>query len=350
VLGAGLNAPEWSGKTIYPEENYASVLPISPAAHNGAGFRGLEGFDGFGGTTYAPTRVTYPTVSTPLGTKPVLQFVFPGSRGTINAVNGATAPWQINQEWSVQTSGAWTGMLVFERSSDGVVWDEVSLRGTFTPGQGNSADGTSTTINGRWAGDTGNTIAGGFFRVRASSWTSGTATVDVGMLGGFSPARASSGLFTGNPTRIYTRTMMRVDPSWDNGGITSCKFLFYSQDEGNNHHLNLWGNAGYLPIIGLQGAVNATFEGTVSPSNNNGAWWDVEFLAEANTAGVANGKVRVWVNNVLVLTSDAVEHFDTDTTPRFTSILLDPVFGGGETPPPRNNFVQFAGWYRESAA
>lgn len=347
TLGPGRNAPAWSGKTVYPEELFNKPIPVHYAAANTAGFKGWQGFDGAWGTIHKPTRVTYPVVSTPLGTKPVLQVTYPGSSTNVSTRNGASVVWPTDQAWAVRITGTWTGTLVFERSNDGVTWTPVSLSGSRAGSGTTSLSGSQTSVNGVWT--SGNTLAAvnGSFRVRASSWVSGTASIAVGMQGGEASARMSAGAFSGNPTRIYTRVMLFVDPEWTNGGNAGTKFFFFSQQQGNNHYTALFDEGSSNTFVGLQGTSTRTMSG--SGSVPNGTWLDVEFLFAANSAGARNGMVRAWINGVETQQLADIMYFAAAAVPGFTSLWMDPTYGGGTAPPPRNIFFRIAGWYRESA-
>jgi hypothetical protein len=342
TFGPGPNAPAWEGKTVYPEELFLEPLPVAPESSNAAGALGYQGFDGYFGATYFYKKTEYPVVSTPIGTKPVLRTLFPGSRKSITGAEQSTDVWDVrdDQGWSVKVSGTWSGTLQFEISTDGGgSWGPVTMVGSH-----GGTTGSSTTTNGAWdEPEQANTI----FRVRASAWTSGTAVVDVGHRGGFGPGKYNAGRFTGDPTRIYVRTLVRVDPEWNNNGNAGTKFLFYSQIEGNNHFLNLWNSSGSVPEIYLQQTASNGYTGSAGPAN--GEWMDLEMILTAGTAGGSDGTAKVWINNTLLLDQTGIPFFAEGTTPRFTVLFVDPTYGGGRRPPYQTFFYDNAGWYRESA-
>lgn len=363
VYGPGPNAPAWSGKTAYPEELFLSPIPVHYAAANAAGFKGFQGFDGAwnegdGGAVYTPQRVTYPTVSTPLGTKPVLQVRYPGSTSSISAINGTSTTWSARNDYGVRVSGTWSGTLVFERSLDGgSTWNPVTLRGTRGGGGAIPPSGSSATVNGVWVTDSdfvnqlNNT---GLFRVRATAWSSGTATIAIGMRGGEASARFSAGDFIGRHKRVYTRILITNSTDWSDGTNTGTKGFFYSADEGRGHYTGLFGDAGLGTFSGLQ------FQGTTSGTNRNmeggvatakGTWADIEFIFIANDLGSANGVLRTWVNGTPYLNISDVSYFQAESLLHgFVGFFMDPTYGGGEAPPDNPNiFFQIAGWYRESA-
>jgi hypothetical protein len=161
----------------------------------------------------------------------------------------------------------------------------------------------------------------------------------------------SAGDFTGNPTRVYTRALVYVDPNWTNGANAGTKFFMFSQQQGNNHYTGIIGlgaedtNSGLF--VGLQQTSFRNLSSTVKVAN--GRWWDIEFLFVANTPGVGNGVARAWINGVEAINASDVMFFAANAVPGFSSFFMDPTYGGGEAPPPRNVFFQIAGWYRESA-
>ncbi len=350
--GPGPNAPAWAEKRAYPEELFATPIPVHPASPNAAGFKLWHNHEGTQSKGTFPQRISFPTVSTPIGTKRVLQVTYPGSTTTINATGQSTRSWPINNEWSVRVTGAWTGTLLFEKSTDGgVTWDEVSLRGAFTPSVGVATSGARTDQNGTWAGDAPLTSDGGVFRVRAAAWVSGSATVAVGVRGGVAPP-TSAGAFTGDPKRVYTRLLAYVSDNWSNGGNTATKFFFFSQVEGNNHYVEIvpeGSNTGFVRprVLTQQAPGNVNRSGGLGPPI--GQWVDLEWIFEAGDAGKANGVVKAWVNGVQLLDVNNIRLFASGKTPRFTGFNLHPTYGGGQSPPPDNIYFQIAAWYRESA-
>jgi hypothetical protein len=363
TYGPGPNAPDWGDKTVYPEELFLTPIPVHYAGENSAGFKGFQGFDGAwnegdGGAVYTPQRVTYPTVSTPLGVKPVLQVAYPGSSSAISAINGTSSSWSARNDYGVRVTGTWSGSLVFERSLDGgTTWNPVPLRGTRGGGGAIPPSGSSTTVNGVWVTDSDYTTqlsATGIFRVRATSWGSGTATIAIGMRGGEAAARFSAGDFSGRPTRVYTRILISNSPDWSDGSNTGTKGFFYQFEEGRGHYTGLFGDAGIAPFSGLQfqaatSGVNRNMEGGVGAAK--GAWGDIEFVFIANTRGTANGILKSWVNGVPLLTVTDVNFFQAEALLYgFTQFFMDPTYGGGEAPPDNPNiYIRIAGWYRESA-
>jgi hypothetical protein len=365
TFGRGSNAPDWENTTTYPTELFAEELPVrSPGSPGGqvgpanpAGFEGVDGFDndGYYAIDFVYKRSSYPTVETPLGTKQVLRVSYPGSSGTISANGGTSQTWNRQMPWAVSIKGTWVGTLAFEISDDnGATWSPFAM--TSSPDSPvPNVEQTETTINAIWRSNgggpdfagTNGTSDTGLFRVRATSWTSGTATVAIGMKGGWGPARFDAGTFSGDPTRIYTRVLYRVDPQYTNGGNAGTKFFFFSQQQNTNHYFNL-SSIG----MGLQGSTFLNIDSTVNPTY--GTWIDMEVLIIANTPGVSDGILKVWVNGQLGIDRTDIPYFGTTANgepviPRFTGFFVDPTYGGGRNPPPLTTYFDIAGWYRESA-
>jgi hypothetical protein len=218
---------------------------------------------------------------------------------------------------------------------------------------------SSTTSNAYWIDDsTATRAAYDYFRVKATSWASGTATVTVGMRGAQSPANASFGSLTGNPTRVYIRVGFKTSSDWTDNGNTGTKLLFFSQtDSGDltqktNHYINLTEGSGVdkvSPGVGLQFKYYS--DPIIAPSQNfnHGEWHDLEVILHAGTAGNFDGIAQVWMDGIQVANSSGIKFFDSLLTPRFTSFWFDPTFGGGYRPPV-NQTIQIAQFYYESAA
>jgi hypothetical protein len=307
-----------------------------------------------------PTRVAYPTVSTPLGSNAVLQITYPGQIENITANGQSTTAWPYAEaeytNVAVKITGTWAGTLAFETSADGVSWSSLTMIKR-TAGGTNLGSFSSTTDNGLFTADSAATIADyDFFRVRATAWTSGTAVVCVGMRGAQPPAQFTGGRFTGNPSRIYVRAGFWTSSDWSDNGNAGTKLFFFSQQntggQSNNHYVNLTDSAAsglVYPLVGLQKTgwgSNANY--TPSQSFTHGAWRDLEFIAEAGTAGGSDGVVKVWIDNTLVVDQSNVPLFGSAMSPSFTSVFWAPTFGGGYNPPV-NQTMRIAQVYLESA-
>lgn len=91
--------------------------------------------------------------------------------GTPTAGSAVTLVVSGESSFSLDVSGTWTGTLVIERSVDGATWTDIAA---FVAG----SPVTTKTITAN-AALHGNASAAQMLRVRATAWTSGTATVVI---------------------------------------------------------------------------------------------------------------------------------------------------------------------------
>ena len=137
-----------------------------------------------------------------------------------------------------------------------------------------------------------------------------------------------------NTGYLYFRIRIRFSANWvkGDGGTRGPKFTFL-RDGVNNHYVGFDGNFGDIytmrHIIGTQGNQTVTWYdndgGTPRCPITPGNWYDCEWLIEANTPGTANGRGRVWVNNVLSI--------DTNVYPatQFSGLVSPAWFNSGQT-------------------
>jgi hypothetical protein len=360
AFGPGPNAPQWARAAGARVELFDAPLPINGQPATAAGWNGSVGFPGYvtkgREVVYTPgPRVTYPVVQTPLGVKSVFQFIFPGSSRIISAAGQTTVPWPTDQNAGVRVSGTWVGTLAFEWSADnGITWEPVTLKGE---AKGVSTD-VSTTGNGVWS--LINPISGGrlmqwgnegkLLRVRAASWTSGSATVAVGMKGGEEPVYATAGGFN-NGRKGYIRFLTWMDADYSAEGVVETKGFYVNTNAGVAHLFGFVGRPDARPSndgfsqLWLQlnhSWSKKRYNGSRGPAN--GQWLDVELLFEMNDADKANGVARGWINGVQQLDATDVPWVPIGTEGTFRGVTLIPVHGGGKAPPIRTNTIQFAAW------
>ena len=138
-----------------------------------------------------------------------------GVSGTITAKDGAVTLSNM-QEWSsvwVQITNTWTATLVFEGTVDNSNY--FSVNGV-VPTSG--AVATSTAANGNWQVNVGGLRN---FRIRASAYTSGTATITLrasGAVGTTTPSTAASSSVVGI---VRTTPSMSAYTTDFLGGITT---------------------------------------------------------------------------------------------------------------------------------
>ena len=361
TAGPGANAPSWEGKTTYPVQQFATQLPVHFASADANGFKGFSGFPNAGNEVWLPTRVTYPTISTPLSSsQQVFQLLYPGQQESITAEGQTTTVWRYARDEytnvGIRITGTWTGTLSFETSTDGITWVPKSCYNYQT-----STSETSTTVNStKWwnANSTATRAAYDYFRVRATAPMTGTANVSVGMAGGQSPANASFGSLTGDPTRIYMRVGFRTSENWTDNGQVGTKLIFFTQQNvgsaRTNHYVNLT-NGGEGAAAKVYPSINIQYRDSAltlpaSQTFSHGQWHDLEVILHAGTAENSDGIAQVWMDGIQVMNRNDVMFFNSSSlTPKFTSFWLDPTFGGGSPPPANNPTLQIAHWYYESA-
>ncbi|MDB5165035.1 MAG: hypothetical protein JWL89_661 [Candidatus Saccharibacteria bacterium] len=95
-----------------------------------------------------------------------------GTAGSLNADGYPATDVSIYNFLSVQITGTWVGTITFQASNDNSTWFSTTLINT---GGTNTAGNISTSANGMFYGP----VTGQYFRVRMTSYTSGTASVST---------------------------------------------------------------------------------------------------------------------------------------------------------------------------
>lgn len=142
--------------------------------------------------SYPPVSEAAPLPVTILGDTAASGSISGGGGAVTMDLNGRSG-------LSFQITGTWSGTIVFEASVDGSTYTD-----SFAFGFGSQAIASSTTANGAWTA-----AVPGFkkWRVRGTSWSSGTATVTAyGSAGaaalGYSVLAGALGAFDSNVTQI----------------------------------------------------------------------------------------------------------------------------------------------------
>lgn len=155
----------------------------------------------------------------------------------------------------------------------------------------------------------------------------------------------------GTATKLYMRIAMRVSSNFTNNGGNNTKFVYESQEQGNNHFINLvgYGDDNFRIGIWLQdSAVGEWFTPTIS----KGVWHDIEILQDAGTAGGNDGKAYVWVDGVsqtltprdTVADNEHIPFFKAATTPRWLGLYVTSIYPGGKTVPAEQSY-DIDHWY-----
>lgn len=331
AFGAGPNAPTWASETDYVAQTFDSPIPSSEGTQDAAGWYWLNG-DRASVANYDPVLVTYPVVATPIGTRTVMKSRWPGQRNLLSALDAVTDSWpckNADQSVYVRVSGAFVGTVTFEHSDDnGASWTPQSL----TVRVGGGATGSSTSVIGTWGAFPGAT--GRLVRCRMSSYTSGSATVDIGRGGSATSARARAGTFSANQTKLYHRELLYISPTFDNNGNVGVKMAFFRSPGSQNHYWNLTEDGRERVYVGLQNtAVGPTTSVTgADDTMPRGEWLDMEYVIIANTGDNSDGVLQVWVNNVQVIDRDDIQYFADPQEHTWSYVQVDTTFGGGWNP------------------
>jgi uncharacterized protein YjdB len=153
-----------------------------------------------------------------------------------------------------------------------------------------------------------------------------------------------------NTGALYMCVMVKIDPAWTNGGNVGTKFFFlrtpYQGGPGGENHY--WGFSALendatvmLPVIGTQfGSNGAGLESTrLSVAGTNatgGGWRQFEILVVAESpAGATTGIGKIWLDGKPVLDNRDMQFFLPGQAPGWSSIDVEPTYGGGTNPVPR---------------
>ena len=227
--------------------------------------------------------------------------------------------------------------------------------------------GTQTSTNGLW--DFMNTISGGaelewgnenkLLRIRADAWTSGTATISIGMKGGENPIRASLGRIDGK--QRYVRFLVRMDADFASATQAEVKGIFLNtagqRTDGTAYNNSNSAFFGWIARRSSEASFSQLWMFNKTPRSNyytgalgpaHGTWLDVEWLLVMNTLGQADGVFRGWINGQLNVNATTVRWVPTDVDGVFANFPLTPTWGGGQSPPIRTNVIQIAAWYQEA--
>jgi hypothetical protein len=202
-----------------------------------------------------------PSLATGANTVGNVKAGFLAVTGNIAALNGTVdGTNDLNTYASVrlQVTGTWVGTLTFETSVDGTNWVSRVLNNSASQG----ASIASTTTNALFAGD----LAGRFFRVKASAWTSGTATITL--LYSAAPAAVTPGLLTlnGGTTSLSGTAVKSASTAAvaADGALVVATSPNTPLPAGTNDLGNVGGKA--LTLTGTVAALNATIDGTTDLS------------------------------------------------------------------------------------
>jgi hypothetical protein len=158
---------------------------------------------------------------------------------------------------------------------------------------------------------------------------------------------------TGSLDMTFT---IKLSANWDNNGARNtsggCKLWFFAKERQNNHYILLDSRTydgggvtaagGNWLTIGLQ---NPTLSYKTNMNLAPGVWHTVRVQVIANTPGVANGRLRVWVDGVQALINTGrndkplslertnVMFYSAGQVAEQSRLQLEPTYGGTESAP-----------------
>jgi hypothetical protein len=166
--------------------------------------------------------------------------------------------------------------------------------------------------------------------------------------GGSAPMWFGSPNLPTNRGALYMCVVVKLDPRWTNGGNTGTKFFFLRTLYGDgadkqNHYWGLSALEGDAtvaqPMFGTQfgsagpgGTSRYSYAGTNAAG---GVWRTIEVLMTAESpTGASNGSGQMWMDGALVLNDRDIQFFLPGQTPEWTTVEVEPTYGGGLNPVP----------------
>jgi hypothetical protein len=165
-----------------------------------------------------------------------------------------------------------------------------------------------------------------------------------GFGGGEAPSRWGTRVLPANRGTLYVCTWVRFSASFTHNGNVGLKYFSpRGMPGGENNHFVYFAAGGddglHLSFLAqYPDASQNTMTGSESPASSltRGQWHKLEVLLEANTPGLRNGRLRMWANGTLAVSSDTSLFFLVGQTPTFNYLWFDPTYGGGSHPVPRD--------------
>lgn len=178
----------------------------------------------------------------------------------------------------------------------------------------------------------------------------------AGWLGGTAPFRLERPFASQPRGTLFECLWFLHSSNFTDGGNTATKVSFY-RGAGQN---NWWGFESangpdqFYFVLEIQGGGGDRTIRTSIPQGPGttvfqavptGVWRKYEILTVSNTPGVANGILKVWANDVLIINLSDVAWWGAGQTPAWTGVAWEPVYGGGTHSPPVTMFQAFDHWY-----
>lgn len=174
------------------------------------------------------------------------------------------------------------------------------------------------------------------------------ATFPKGSPGGSGPFRLNR-RFDQPVSSVYMCLSTRLDPNFTNNGNTGTKFGWFLNPSGGTkrgvgHYFNLAPRLG-VNLESYKGILNRNMQSSFSLMRGHGEWHKIELLVSSNSNGQANGVVRLWADDALVLEQNDVKFFFPGQEAVFTGVTWNPQYGGGHNPVPFDMYQWIDHWY-----
>jgi hypothetical protein len=153
-----------------------------------------------------------------------------------------------------------------------------------------------------------------------------------------------------NTGYLYVGMWVRFSPGYTLNGNVGQKIFYLKSDLAANAKLNHMvglmvndGNGGnqLWPTYEPQNPFNRYKVPETTANNlNDGRWHQLEYLQLANTPGLANGTLKIWVDGRLEGTWTNAKFFDTGQIASVNRLEINPIFGGGTNAVPVNQWIR----------
>lgn len=174
----------------------------------------------------------------------------------------------------------------------------------------------------------------------------------AGWDGGFPPAQFGHESETQRGAMYFSMRMRILGSDYENHPVfTKIGFFGYGRVPSGAYNEGFWVlksptssriQSSLLLEFRQQNHVTRNFDQNVvsTPLFTVGPWHQIELLAELNTINVANGKVKIWLDGVLILSYSDVVFRNTANPAGFRSWKFDPTYGGIANPKSRQDIWQ----------
>jgi hypothetical protein len=149
---------------------------------------------------------------------------------------------------------------------------------------------------------------------------------------------------------LYVGMWVRFSPAYTLNGNIGQKIFYLKSDLAANSKINHMigimvndGNRGdqLWPTYEPQNPFNRYKVPETTVNNlNDGRWHQLEYLQLANTPGVSNGTLKIWVDGRLEGIWTNARFFDAAQVASVNRLEINPIYGGGTNPVPVNQWIR----------